>query len=393
MKIKRIITPTALAFAFSSNLFSQVGIGTITPESSAELDVTSTTKGLLPPRMTQTQRNAIATPVAGLQVWCSNCGNFGEMQVYNGTSWTNMIGGAASGTIPDAPTSPVATAGNTQASVAFTAPAYNGGSEITLYTVTSSPGSITATGASSPIVITGLTNGTYYTFTVVATNAVGNSVASSASASVTPILICSPSSVTFTYNGASVTYGIVASSGKCWLDRNLGATAIATGSNIASYGDLYQWGRGTDGHQIRTSSAISSLSSTDNPGHASFIIAPNAPEDWRSGQNGTLWQGVSGTNNPCPSGFRLPTNAEWNTERASWGVMNQSGALASPLKLPKAGMRRNIEGTILSSNNSGDYWSSTLSTTDSRKMYFDQSGAISVTANRAIGASVRCIKD
>jgi uncharacterized protein (TIGR02145 family) len=89
-------------------------------------------------------------------------------------------------TVPGAPTSPVATAGNAQASVAFTAPVSNGGSAITGYRVTSSPGSKTATGTSSPIVVTGLTNGTAYTFTVVAINAVGNSVPSAASTAVTP---------------------------------------------------------------------------------------------------------------------------------------------------------------------------------------------------------------
>ena len=81
-------------------------------------------------------------------------------------------------TVPGAPTNVVATTGNTTASVAFTAPTNNGGSVITGYTVTSNPGNITATGATSPINVTGLMNGTAYTFTVVATNAVGNSVAS-----------------------------------------------------------------------------------------------------------------------------------------------------------------------------------------------------------------------
>ena len=72
------------------------------------------------------------------------------------------------------------------ASVSFTAPAANGGSVITGYTVTSSPGGITATGASSPIVVSGLTNGTSYTFTVHATNAIGSGPESTASNSVTP---------------------------------------------------------------------------------------------------------------------------------------------------------------------------------------------------------------
>jgi hypothetical protein len=88
--------------------------------------------------------------------------------------------------VPGAPTIGTATSGNTQATITFTAPGSNGGSAILSYTVTSIPGGITGTGTASPITITGLTNGTTYTFTVVATNANGNSLPSSASNSVTP---------------------------------------------------------------------------------------------------------------------------------------------------------------------------------------------------------------
>jgi hypothetical protein len=66
---------------------------------SAVLEVSSTTQGFLPPRMTYSQRTQIASPIAGLTIWCSNCGPSGEMQVFNGGTWTNMIGGTATGTI------------------------------------------------------------------------------------------------------------------------------------------------------------------------------------------------------------------------------------------------------------------------------------------------------
>ena len=88
--------------------------------------------------------------------------------------------------LPGAPTIGAATAGDAQATVAFTAPASNGGAAITSYTVTSDPGGITATGTASPITITGLTNGTSYTFTVTATNDVGTGPASAASNAVVP---------------------------------------------------------------------------------------------------------------------------------------------------------------------------------------------------------------
>lgn len=78
------------------NMTGQLSIGTNSPESSAVLNVASTTQGFLPPRMNKDQRNGINNPLAGLIVWCKNCGENGELQVYNGTNWTNFIGGATS---------------------------------------------------------------------------------------------------------------------------------------------------------------------------------------------------------------------------------------------------------------------------------------------------------
>jgi hypothetical protein len=85
-----------LLLVANSNLIAQVAINSdgAAPDGSAMLDVKSTTKGFLPPRMTESQRNSISPAEAGLVVWCNNCGADGELQVYNGTIWTNMIGGA-----------------------------------------------------------------------------------------------------------------------------------------------------------------------------------------------------------------------------------------------------------------------------------------------------------
>lgn len=91
-------------------------------------------------------------------------------------------------TVPGAPTIGTATAGNGQATITFSAPDSDGGAEITSYTVASSPGGITGTGATGPITLTGLTNGTAYTFAVTATNGVGTSIASAESNSITPTL-------------------------------------------------------------------------------------------------------------------------------------------------------------------------------------------------------------
>jgi hypothetical protein len=243
----------------------------------------------------------------------------------------------------------------------------------------------------------------------VATNAAGNSVASVASNSVTPLFVCG-SSVTFTYNGASVTYGTVSrvyggSVGtKCWLDRNLGATEVATSTNYAaSYGDLFQWGRGADGHQniVWASSTTSNgaeqnnqTSSTTNlttPPTTAFI---KGSTNWYTGSNpDNLWQGANSVNNPCPSGFRLPTQEEWEAERVIWSNNNLSGAFNSPLKLPVAGFRGSVDGLLYNVGTSGYYWSSLISATYSRYLIINSSIAVMDTGHRANGMLVRCIKN
>ncbi|MFN5305549.1 MAG: FISUMP domain-containing protein, partial [Bacteroidota bacterium] len=182
--------------------------------------------------------------------------------------------------------------------------------------------------------------------------------------------------------------------GKIWMDRNLGASQVATVSSDANaYGDLYQWGRGNDGHQCRNSSTTSTLSMSDQPGNASFILLPNAPYDWRSPQNDNLWQGVNGVNNPCPSGYRLPTDVELDAERTSWSSNNAAGAFASPLKLPMAGTRTYSNGSLSNVGSVGNYWSSTVNGTNSNYLGFNSSPAAMNSNFRAYGLSVRCIRD
>jgi len=113
-----------------------------------------------------------------------------QIRAVNSASSPNGLGttsvSVVAATAPGAPTAVSATAtGQSTATVSFTAPTSNGGSAITSYMVTSSPGGVTATGSSSPISVTGLTASTAYTFTVTASNAAATSVASTASTSVT----------------------------------------------------------------------------------------------------------------------------------------------------------------------------------------------------------------
>jgi hypothetical protein len=179
------------------------------------------------------------------------------------------------------------------------------------------------------------------------------------------------------------------------MDRNLGASRVATSmTDGLAYGDLYQWSRLTDGHEQRTSPTTATLCPSDVSGNGNFITAPSSPHDWRSPQNANLWQGVSGVNNPCPSGFRLPTETEWETERASWGINNNStGGLSSPLKLVPAGHRFNGDGTLHFAGSNGFYWSATVDGSLSRYLTFDSDNVNMNNGSRARGRSVRCLKD
>jgi len=176
------------AVVLTTTTYAQVGIGTTDPDGSAALDITSTTKGLLIPRMTNAQRLAIASPAAGLQVFVTDFDG-GSFMFYDGTEWGTL---SFTKKRPDAPTIGTATTGSAQATVSFTAPSSDGGSAITSYTAISSPGGITGTisqSGSGSITVSGLTTGTAYTFTVTATNAIGTSLASAVSNSVAPATI------------------------------------------------------------------------------------------------------------------------------------------------------------------------------------------------------------
>ena len=188
--------------------------------------------------------------------------------------------------------------------------------------------------------------------------------------------------------------------GKVWMDRNLGASQVATSSTDAlAFGDLYQWGRRADGHQCRNSSTTTILSSTDQPGHGDFILAPNSPFDWRSPQNDNLWQGVNGVNNPCPIGYRIPTKIEWQSEISSWTSNSNSSISAynSILKLPLSGNRRWDNGIIENINYSGSYWSSNPDGgSGSHYLEFDTFSLFpgaDYSYPKSYGRSVRCIKN
>ena len=180
--------------------------------------------------------------------------------------------------------------------------------------------------------------------------------------------------------------------GRTWMDKNLGAAQVATSSTDANaYGDLYQWGRNSDGHESRSSQTVNTLSNTDNPGHSNFILANS---DWRNPPNDNLWQGTTGINNPCPAGFRLPTEEEFEEERSSWTSNDANGAFLSPLKLTLTGARSRMSGQIGNVGTFAGYRTSTLDGSSScRVMGISSSNAFMGNRERADGNCIRCILD
>ena len=394
-------------FVFSTvNVFTQVGIGTTNPDASSGLDIDYSDKGFLPPRMTTAQRNAIENPADGLIIF--NTTN-GLLNYYNGDSWYELGGIISpSGTISGLDCANVLmegtlTQGVTVTGVSVSVPYTGGNGQYHPGQTVSSTGVTGLTATLNPGVFNNGNGGTlnynisgftYYSGIAEFALNIGSQTCNlQISVAISPYA-CDPSSITFTYNGATVTYGAVFSAGnRCWLDRNLGASQVADSSlDEAAYGDLFQWGRLDDGHQVRTSSTTTTLSEGDYPGHGNFIVNSSYPNDWRSPQNNNLWQGTYGTNNPCPDGYRLPTIAEWNTERLRWGTNNAIGAFASPLKLTMAG-GRGYDGYLYSDGTDGHYYSSSVSGSYSLELYFTSSEAGMYDPDRGSALSVRCIKD
>ena len=167
-------------------------------------------------------------------------------------------------TAPGAPTSPVGTAGSGQVSVAFTAPASNGGSAITSYTVTVNPGGATVSGPASPINVTGLTNGQAYTFTVTATNSAGTSTASVTSAAVTPI---ATQTITFNPPGAK-TFGTTPTL-TATASSTLAVTFTSTTTGVCTI---------TSGGALTFVTAGSCTINADQAGNAAFSAAATVPQ-------------------------------------------------------------------------------------------------------------------
>ena len=319
---------------------------------------------------------------------------FGWVKIIPGSSGQSLVLLSSVPTwvnsVPGAPTNVTVVAGNAQATVSFTAPSSNGGNSITGYTVASSPGYITNSGLSSPITVTGLSNGSRYTFIVFATNAMGNSSASVISSAVTPDFTCGSATI-LDRDGNS--YNTVSIGDQCWLKENLKVTTYNNGTAIPDE---------TNNNRSYWAGLITGAR-TENLQSSTYVATYGYLYNWYA---------VTDSRKICPTGWHVPSDGEWSalvsqlgtsnagdkmrlTGTTYWtspntGATNESGFSALP-----GGYRYN-DGDFGAIRNYAFFWSATVNDTSTawyRDMYYNYSHVYRWYVGKSMGASVRCLKD
>ncbi len=205
---------------------------------------------------------------------------------------------------------------------------------------------------------------------------------------------------------------VVSSTGRIWMDRDLGASRVAqSADDFQAYGSLFQWGRKADAHElINYTDAITGTAynpttttqaTTAEATNASFVIGF---DDWTTFDNdgSVLWPKDSkGVNDPCPTGFKVPSLADWEAEIALFSSSDMTGAFSSPLKLTQGGFRWGDQSSGGSGGNvvqptSGFYWTANGGVGSASRVRIEAPGGNAIDtfgSPRANGMSVRCIKE
>ena len=215
--------------------------------------------------------------------------------------------------------------------------------------------------------------------------------------------------VTFNYRSVQTTLTTVrGADGKIWLQQNLGSDAVATSATDENaYGDMFQWGRWDDGHQLRASQTSNVAPQPNNPtgldgSNGTFLTG--SAEWWKTGTIADKWEAASVADvmaqngcDPCKAlgeGWSLPSQADWTNAIASEAITTLPKAFESNLKLTLGGSRTS-SGTFNFVGVRGYYWSNTTTTTTGYGKHLYYSAAIinpSSGSYRELGMSIRCLK-
>jgi hypothetical protein len=371
-------------------LLAQVGINAdnTEPNNSAMLDVKSSSKGLLPPRMTHAQLNAVVNPANGLIIYCTDCGNSGNgnLVIYTNGAWQIVN---YSCLVPLVPESDTLT--STVAQIIWN---WNPVSDATGYRWNSSANYATSEDMGNAFSKTenGLWCNTSYTRYVWAYNNCGPSAPVIMVKSTVACPFCgvsfminhliaggvAPVNKTLSYSTVS---GIPGSFNQCWITRNLGASQVAAAvsdNTEASAGWYFQFNR-KQGYQY-TSSRVPATP---------WITGFYEVSDWTS------------ANDPCRielgSNWRIPTNQEWTDINTDNSWTNWNGPYNSALKLHAAGELNYTDGLLYNRGLSGAYWSSTkfmlFSDSYGFQLRFNSTGCEINGQFKWSGFPLRCVRD
>ena len=347
------------------------------------LDVKSTTKGFLQPRMTFVQRNAIVNPAEGLSVICTNCNGDGTacFSIYLAGQWLNMFGYCA---IPIPPAEGSHVQSNTQIIWNWSSVPIATGYK---WNTTSDYATATDMGVALSKTETGLTQGAGYTRYVWAYNTCGYSSPPTVLAA--QALLCGSS---FQINHVAgivapvtktVTYGTVTNipgeTSKCWITRNLGATQqpnSVTDNTEAAAGWYWQFNH-MQGYKH---------DGTTRTPNTTWINPFSENSDWTA------------ANDPCSlllgSAWRMPTATEWTNVDAAGNWANYNGPWGSGLQMHAAGNLNFMTGNLINRGVDGDYWSGTQYGDNYGYLLLISSGNSIITYSyKTYGYTARCIRD
>lgn len=370
-----------LFLALSRISVAQVGIGTDsdTPDPSSMLDVQSSSRGVLIPRMTFQQRNAIPNPAEGLLVYCTNCkpDASGCVSMFHGGLWINLAGTCD---IPLAPAEAAHVQTNGQITWNWNPVPIATGYK---WNTTNDYQTATDVGNSTTLNESGLTTGNVFVRYVWAYNVCGNSPAAVLEGQA---LACGTSFMRIHFQGSvapvskTVTYGTVTNvpgePSKCWITRNLGATQqpnSVSDNTEASAGWYWQFNR-KQGYR-----------------HDGANITPSGT--WPVVSEDSDWISA---NDPCSSllgsVWRIPTFDEWNNVEAAGNWSSWAGPWNSVLQLHAAGTV--FEGGLNNRGSQGWYNSSIqVGNSGCRSLTFSSGSSTMTLGNKNTAVTLRCIRD